>query len=253
MKIVNGQLAQPVTLTEPSTGGYLVIAAEIGRWAGPFALPSRSRERALTRAAGLCATLADRDDVLEAVVFRGALRPPGEGAEILAAAGARPARFDVVVLILTRGEDDLDAVRGDAAYRALSAELTGTARYSYRVAAGNAARIADVDHRSDHWFLFNYFHCDDAATVFAVWRYTAGWFQRHTALPNSTLLRPLPGEHSDVGIVNHASWPRLRSFLPALLFSRTFRSFVLANFKANGVAAQPIIYRRVPLGAGSGR
>ncbi|GAA2417322.1 hypothetical protein GCM10010404_89820 [Nonomuraea africana] len=29
------------------------------------------------------------------------------------------------------------------------------------------------------------------------------------------------------------------------LFRPTFRTFVLANFKANGVAAQPIIYRRV--------
>ena len=253
MKIVNGQWAEPVTLTEPSAGGYLVIAAEIGRWAGPFALPSRSRERVLARAAGLCATLGDRGDVLEAVVFRGALRPPGEGADILAGAGARPARYDVVVLILTRGEDDLDAVRSDDAYRALSAEMSGAAAHSYRVAAGNPARIADVDHRSDHWFLFNYFHCDDAETVYAVWRYTAGWFQRRTALPNSTLLRPLPGQDGDVGIVNHASWPTLRSFLPPLLFSRTFRSFVLANFKANGVAAQPIIYRRVRREAGSGR
>ncbi len=35
-----------------------------------------------------------------------------------------------------------------------------------------------------------------------------------------------------------------RAFLPGLLFRPTFRSFVLANFKANGVAAQPITYRR---------
>jgi hypothetical protein len=50
---------------------------------------------------------------------------------------------------------------------------------------------------------------------------------------------------TDYSVVNHASWPTLRTFLPKLLFRRTFRSFVLANFKANGVAAQPIIYRRV--------
>lgn len=253
MKIVNDQLAEPVTLAEPSAGGYLLIAAEIGRWAGPFALPSRSREHALTRAADLCATLADREDVREAVVFGGALRPPGEGAEILARAGARPARYDVVALILTRGEDDIDAVRDDAAYRALSVEITDSAKHSYHVAAGNPARIADVDHRSDDWFLFNYFHCDDVDTVSAVWRYTAGWFQRRTALPNSTLLRPLPGEADDYSIVNHASWPRLRTFLPALLFHPHFRSFVLANFKANGVAAQPIIYRRARRAAGSDR
>ena len=252
MKIVNDRLAEPVTLTEPSTGGYLMLAAEIGRWAGPFALPSRSRAHVLARAAEACAKLAERDDVLDAVVFRGALRPPGEGADILARAGARPARFDVVALILTRSEDDLEAVRSDAGHRALSAEMTGAAKHSYRVAARNAARIADVDHRSDDWFLFNYFHCDDADTVFAAWRYTAGWFQRRTALPNSTLLRPLPGQDGDFSIVNHASWPRLRSFPPSLLLRPSFRTFVLANFKANGVAAQPIMYRRARRGAGTG-
>lgn len=244
MQIVNDRLATAVTLTEPGTGGYLVLASEIGRWAGPLILPSRDRERVLAKAAQLCNTLTERDDVVEAVVFRGALRPPGEGAALLAHAGARPARYDVVVLILTRSIDAIDAVRTDDDYLALATDLERAARCTYRVAAGNAARIADVDHTRNDWFLFNYFHCEDAQTVFDVWRYTAGWFQRRTALPNSTLLRPLAGEPADYSIVNHASWPRLRAFLPSLLFRPSFRSFVLANFKSNGVAAQPIIYRR---------
>lgn len=125
-------------------------------------------------------------------------------------------------------------MRADAAYRDLAAVMTN-ARHSHVVAAENPARIADVDHGRDHWFLFNYFHCADAATVQDVWRCTAGWFQTNTALPDSTLLRP-PADYS---VVNHASWPRLRRFLPSLLC----RSFVLANVKANGGAAQPIIYR----------
>lgn len=254
MQIVNDRLAEAVTLTEPSTGGYLLLAAEIGRWAGPFAAPSRARERALTRAAALCERLVARDDVIEAVAFGPALRPPGEGSELLRRAGVRPARHDVVVLIRTRTGDAIDAVRTDDAYLTLTAELERTGRHHYRIAAANAARIADVDHRSDDWFLFNYFHCENAETVYAVWEYTAGWFQRRTALPNSTLLRPLPGEDHAYSIVNHASWPRLRTFLPSLLFRPSFRSFVLANFKANGVAAQPIIYRRVQAsGAGTGR
>lgn len=254
MKIVNDRLAEAVTLTEPSTAGYLLLAAEIGRWAGPFVTPSRARKRALARAAALCERLAARDDVIEAVAFRPALRPPGEGAQLLRRAGVRPARYDVVVLILTRGGDAIDAVRTDDAYLGLTAELERAGRHRYRIAAANAARIADVDHRSDDWFLFNYFHCDDAETVYAVWEYTAGWFQRRTELPNSTLLRPLPGADQSYSIVNHASWPRLRTFLPSLLFRPSFRSFVLANFKANGVAAQPIIYRRVQVpAAGTGR
>jgi hypothetical protein len=141
-------------------------------------------------------------------------------------------------------------VRADAAYREMVSVIEGAARNTYLVAAGNAARIADVDHRQDHWFLFNYFHCDDAQTVYDVWEYTAGWFQNRTALPDSTLMRPLDGEPIDHSVINHASWPTLRTFLPSLLFRPTFRSFVLANFKANGVAAQPIIYRRLPMRTG---
>lgn len=181
---------------------------------------------------------------MEAVAFRGALRPPGEGSHLLRQAGAQPARYDVVVLVRTSTVAATDAVRADPAYRAL-AEAMQPARHSYAFAGDNAARIADVEHGPNHWFLLNYFHCDDAETVYDVWEYTAGWFQRNTALPNSTLIRPLSGEPLDYSIVNHASWPTLRTFLPSLLFRRTFRSFVLANFAANDVAAQPVIYRRM--------
>jgi hypothetical protein len=246
MKIVNDQLAVKVRLTAPTDNGFLVLAAEIGRWAGPFALPSLARRSVLTRLTELCRALADRDDVAEAVVFRGALRPPGEGAELLNRAGVRPARYDVVVLVRTSTVAAVDAVRADAVYREVETVIDGASRRTYLVAAGNAARIADVDHDADHWFLFNYFHCHDAETVYDVWEYTAGWFQNTTALPDSTLMRPLAGEPNDYTVINHASWPTLRTFLPSLLFHPNFRSFVLANFKANDVAAQPIIYRRLP-------
>lgn len=244
MKIVNDQLAVKVSLTEPTDNGFLVLATEAGRWVGPLGWPSPGRRRLLARLVSLCERLAQRDDVIEAVAFRGVLRPPGEGSELLHRAGVRPARYDVVVLLRTTTVEAIDAVRADAAYREMSAAIAGGTRHTYRVAAGNAARIADVDHTRPSWFLFNYFHCRDAQTVYHVWEYTAGWFQHHTALPDSTLLRPLPGEPTDYSVVNHASWPTLRTFLPSLLFRRTFRSFVLANFQANDVAAQPIIYRR---------
>lgn len=244
MKIVNDELATTVALTDTSPGGYLLAAAEIGHWAGPFAAPSRTRARTLARVSALCARLGVREDVTEVAVFRGALRPPGEGAELLARAGAQPARYDVAVLILTHTLADIDAVRSDPDFRTLTAELESAARHTYQVSAANAARIDDVDHHSDDWFLFNYFHCADADTVFDVWKYTAGWFQRRTALANSTLLRPLTGEPDNYSVINHASWPTLRSFLPGLLLRPSFRTFVLANFKVNGIAAQPIIYRR---------
>lgn len=251
MKLVNDQLAVPVRLTDPTGNGFLVLAAETGRWCGPLALPSRTRRRLTGRLTWWTEQLARRHDVVESVVFRGALRPPGEGSALLARAGVRPARYDLVVLIRTTGVDAIDSVRADAAYLAMVAEIDRTARYSYRMAAGNAARIADVARCSDHWFLFNYFHCDSAETVYATWEYTAGWFQRRTSLPDSTLLAPRPGEPTDYSVVNHASWPTLWTFLPHLLFDRTFRSFVLANFKANDVAAQPIIYRLVSVATGT--
>jgi hypothetical protein len=244
MKLVNDQLAVPVRLTRPTDDRFLILAAEAGRWAGPLALPSRARRRLTGHLEKWAAKLAQRDDVVEAVVFRGALRPPGEGAALLARAGVRPARYDLVVLIRTGDVDAIDSVRAGKAYRAMVAEIKRSARHSYQVAADNAARIADVDHTGNRWFLFNYFHGDSAETVRATWEYTAGWFQRHTALPDSTLLAPRAGEPTDYRVVNHASWPALRVFLPSLLFRRTFRSFVLANFKANDIAAQPIIYRR---------
>ncbi|MEW2481301.1 hypothetical protein AB0876_17090 [Mycobacterium sp. NPDC049093] len=244
MKLVNDQLAVPVRLIRPTDEGFLILAAEAGRWAGPLPLPSRTRRRLAGHLEQCAAKLAERDYVVEAVVFRGALRPPGEGAALLARAGVRPARYDLVVLIRTTDVDAIDDVRADDAYRAMVSEIHRWARHSYQLAADNAARIADVDHTGDRWFLFNYFHCDSAETVYATWEYTAGWFQRHTRLPDSTLLAPRPGEPTDYRVVNHASWPTLRAFLPSLLLRRTFRTFVLANFKANTVAAQPIIYRR---------
>ncbi|CRZ15762.1 hypothetical protein [Mycolicibacterium neworleansense] len=243
MKLVNDHLAVPVRLTHRSANGFLILAAEVGRWCGPFALPSTARRHLAARLARLAQQLTRRDDVVEAVVFRGALRPPGEGAALLARAGVRPARHDVVVLIRTTDADAIDAVRAADDHRSMVSAIRQSARHSYQAAADNAARIADVDHSAQRWFLFNYFHCDSAETVYATWEYTAGWFQRNTALPDSTLLAPRAGESTDYRVVNHASWPTLRTFLPSLLFRRTFRTFVLANFKANDVAAQPIIYR----------
>jgi hypothetical protein len=244
MKLVNDRRAVQVTLDRPSENGFLLLAAEVGGWTGPFARRSRQRADLLDHVAGLCSRLSRRDDVIEAVAFRGVLRPPGEGSEILHRAGVRPARYDLVVLVRTTSPEAAEEVRADPAYRDMTATVE-TARHVYEFAAENAARIADVDHVSDNWFLFNYFHCIDAQTVYDVWEYTAGWFQQNTALPDSTLLRPLAGEPTDYGVVNHASWPTLRTFLPSLLFRPSFRLFVLANFKANAVAAQPIIYRRV--------
>ncbi|WP_280295752.1 hypothetical protein [Nocardia abscessus] len=245
MKIVNDHLAVKARLSTPTENGFLLLAAETGGWAGPFPLPARSRRRVSARLGTLCARLAHRADVLEATAFRAALRPPGEGGELLRRAGVCPARYDIVVLVRTRTVADLDAVRADPVWQEPVALLTGSAWHVHQIATSSPARIADVAHDPGNWFLFNYFHCPNRDTVYDVWEYTAGWFQRTTALPDSVPMRPLPGEPDDYTLVNHAGWPTLRAFLPSLLLRPSFRTFVLANFAANDIAAQPIIYRLI--------
>ncbi|MFC7548759.1 hypothetical protein [Plantactinospora sp. GCM10030261] len=244
MKIVNGRRAVKIRLREPEDSGYLLLAGEVGRWLGPFPAATRATKGVAARLSRLAATLALRDDVEQATVFRAVLRPPGEGGEILDRRGRSHARYDIVVLIRTTSPDIAKQLRDDPGYRALAETLRRETRRTHQIVARNAARIDTVDPARDHAFLFNFFYADDNDVLLDVWEYTAGWFQNKTDLPNSTLMRPLDGEPADYGIINHASWPGLRTFLPSLLFRPSFRSFVLANFKANGVAAQPIIYRR---------
>jgi hypothetical protein len=94
-------------------------------------------------------------------------------------------------------------------------------------------------------FLFNFFYADKNAALIPVWEHTAHWFVENTNLPDSNVLEPPSGESENYGVINHASWPHFRTFLPHFALRPSFRRFVLATFAANGVAAQPILYRRV--------
>ncbi|GAA0446612.1 hypothetical protein Aca07nite_57040 [Actinoplanes capillaceus] len=238
MNLIRDDLAVKARLLPAADDGFLMLAAEAGRWRGY--LPS-----AHTTLAGRLHEAATGIGAREVTVFRAILRAPGEGDELLTARGLHPARYDVVVLLRTATVDDALELRESAAYRKLAETARAASRRTHEVVASNVARLGDVDHGPDHAFLFNYFYADDRDTLLKVWEYTAGWFQAKTSLPNSALMRPLDGEPADYGIINHASWPTVRAFLPSLLFRPGFRGFVLANFKANGIAAQPIIYRRL--------
>jgi hypothetical protein len=244
MRLVNDKHAAPARMVAPSDDGYLLLAAEV-EWRGPFRSDSPAKRHLLARAKDLCAGLAGRDDVVEATLFRAVLVAPGEGTALIKERGTHRARYDVVVLVLTTSVDTASRVRDDAGYQQLSSTIRGTASATYEIVARNAVRLGDVDHRPNHVFLFNYFYADDTAELLPVFEYTAGWFQAKTNLPNSTLLQPVEGEAGGNRVINHASWPNFRTFLPSLVLRPTFRSFVLANFKANHIAAQPILYRRV--------
>ncbi|MFC7401546.1 hypothetical protein [Citricoccus sp. GCM10030269] len=245
MKTVHESMAVKADLVSPSEDGFVLLAAEIGPWLGPLPRRSSLRDTVLATVRTMARDLKELPEVNEVTVFRAVLRPPGEGSAVLRARGLPAARYDVVVLVRTTGVSAAREVQNRAEYHRIVEEIHRTSRSTYQLVARNDARIDDVDHGPDHPFLFNYFYADDADTVRQVWEYTAGWFQARTNLPNSVLMRPLEGESSSYGLVNHASWPHFRTFLPNLLFRPTFRSFVLANFKANGIAAQPIIYRRL--------
>ncbi|MFI7129200.1 hypothetical protein ACIBQ1_26100 [Nonomuraea sp. NPDC050153] len=239
MKLINDHLAVKARVLPPTGDGFLMLAGEVGTWRGGyFASPP-------IQLAGHLKALTAGIEACEANVFRAVLRTPGEGDELLAARGIRPARYDIVVLFRMASVEAALALRESIAYKEIAKAVGTGARRTHEIVAASAGRLGDVDHSRNHCFLFNYFYADDRETLLKVWEYTAGWFQAKTALPDSALMQPVEGEPADYGLVNHASWPSWRTFLPGLIFRPTFRGFVLANFKANGVAAQPIIYRRV--------
>ncbi|WP_433005514.1 hypothetical protein [Kribbella sp. CA-294648] len=238
MKLINDHLAIKARVLPTTGDGYVLLAGEAGSWRGPFAVPP-------LELAGRLKTLAEGIEATEANVFRAVLRPPGEGNQVLAARSIRPARFDLVVLFRTTSVEAALELRESAAYKQLAETLRSASRRTHEIVADNAGRLGDVDHSQDHRYLLNYFYADDRETLLKVWEYSAGWFQANTALPNSALMRPVEGEPADYGLINHASWPNWRTFLPSLIFRPTYRRFVLANFKANDIAAQPIIYRLV--------
>jgi hypothetical protein len=151
--------------------------------------------------------------------------------------------YVTVVVYETESPEATDAVENAADYAMIERAIEEAAMDTYTVTATNVKRIGAVNHDAQVVFLFNYFFADDTARNLAVWEYTAGWFQKETGLDNSTVLLPREGERSDYNIINHCRWDRLRDVLPSLLFKRSFRSYVLANFEANRVAAMPILYR----------
>ena len=123
--------------------------------------------------------------------------------------------------------------------------IQAASRRSYRLRAHNVRRMGPVDHHRRGVFLFNYFYADRADLNLAAWQDTAGWFRDQTGLDNSTVLLPDHTSEPRYRLVNHARWDRLWDVLPALLFKRSFHSYVLEHFRVNGVAAMPVLYRLV--------
>lgn len=232
----------PARLIEPAPYGYIHIAAAIAPPAGRTPFPARSPARTalLRRLKAAARELEARPDVVKATVYRAVVIPPAPAG---ATSGARrPIPHDVVVLIETSGPETIAEVRASEPYRRLADDVAATAAEMRVTEATCARRIADVDKTRQGLFLFNYFGADDVPTALDLWDHLAGWYVKETRLDNSTVLRPT-GD-ADFAFVNHARWDvGLPRFAARQFGTPSFRTYVLANLRANDVTATPVLFR----------
>jgi hypothetical protein len=248
LRIVNADPRYPkATLIEPTTLGYLYLAAAVRPSPIPLVLPSGERSKLLKRVKELARGLQRLDEVVNATVFRAIVMPPTTRfSRFLQEHGAavRVANFDVVVLIQTTSTATARQVQTTPAYAALIDALRTDAEVVRPIVACNAKRIGDVDTTRRGLFLFNHFAAADASVMLQLWDYLAGWYMVETGLDNSVVLAPLEGEASDYAIINWARWDDVpvRHFWRQLS-KRSFWQYVTANLEVNRAASMPIYYR----------
>lgn len=245
LKIVGPKDQFPeVTLIPPVQSGYLMLALEVDRRPPVgFFVQSKRKTRLIEQLKALAEDLRSKSDVLDASVFKAVIIPPGRGAFLKKRPQVAIARFDVVMLIEFTSLAEVERFRNTPQWQAALATAQQNARTSVNIAATNTRHIGPVDHSRDGVFLFNFFYADSLETNLKVWNYTAGWFQDQTGLDNSAVLLPKDASKLPYTIINHCRWDRLRDILPAILFNKSFKPFVLNNFEANKTAAIPILYK----------
>lgn len=236
-----------VSLIQPSTSVYFFLVAEIDRSIFPFYLFQSSAKKSLLKLVKeWCLALEQQSGIINATAFSAILVPPGRGKFLESRRNeSKVANYDVAVLIEADSLTEIDKISLNTDYQNIIIQLNNKAKFLYQTIATNVKRIAAVDHRTDGIFLFNYFYADSLQQNLAIWEYTAGWFQQVTGLDNSTVLLPVEKGKSVYTIINHCRWNKLSDILPALLFNKTFRTYVLDNFYANNVAAMPILYTKI--------
>jgi hypothetical protein len=178
--------------------------------------------------------------VEQATVYRAVVVAPPSGYAKQRA--TRLARYDVVVLVETTSPEMNGEVQAAEPYKLLVEALRDAARDVHMMAARCVKRVGDVDKTRQGLFLFNFFVADDPAVALQLWDYLAGWYAVETGLRNSTVLEPLG--QADYVFVNHARWDYgLPRFLLHQLAKPSFRTYMLANLRANRTGAMPILYR----------
>jgi len=233
-----------VKLIEPTTLGYIHMAAEVAPRRLPFLPNGRGKSALLRKLKELARQLERLDAVERATVFDAlAFAPPSAYVQEHRDA-VHVAHFDIVVLIESTGPATTREVQNTPAYQALVDALSSNARRMHVIAARNVKHIGDVDRNRKGLFLFNYFVGDDPQVTLELWDYLADWYEVETGLATSVLLAPLEGEHSDYRIINYAQWEeRLPHVLWRQLSKKSFRTYMLANLAANRVGAMAVLYR----------
>jgi len=250
LKIVNPDPKYPpIRLIEPTTRGYIHVAAEVRPPRLPFLPSGRQKSELLSRLTELASQLRQLDAVEQVTLFDAIAIAPVRSAYLKGRGNSlHVPRFDIVVLVETTSPTTAREVLRTEPYQALVNALRAQAKDMHITAARNAKRVGDVDKTTQGTFLFNYFVADDAEVMLQLWDYLAAWYAVETGLDNSTLLVPLDGEHADYLAVNHARWDEsLPVVMFRQLFKKSFWTYVLANLEANHVGAMPILYRRADL------
>lgn len=235
-------------LIEPTTRGYIYVAAAVSPRLLPIILPGAKRSRLLARLKELARELKRDERVVEATVFRAIVLPPtiwfSSYLKERKRASMQVANFDVMVLIQTTSPATAREVQTTPAYDALVEAIRSKAKALYIVAAHNVKHIGDVDTTRKGLFLFNHFAADDADVMFELWDYLADWYAKETGLTNSVAMAPLDGEKSDYAIVNWARWETgpLRHFWRQLS-KKSFWRYVTVNLETNRAGSMPVYCR----------
>lgn len=248
LKVVNNHLNyNKVTLKAPSTSSYIHVAAEIDKKIIPFFLTTSSRKKKLiAECKAWCNELEKIDGVIEISLFKATIIPPGMGKYIKEnSEKIHIAKYDFVILIEAESEQTCKTLKNNKVYKFMLEKIKEISSHTSILSASNIRRIDNVNHKKQGVFLFNYFAARNPRQNLEVWEYTAGWFEKETGLNNSTLLVPSDPENTTYSIINHCRWDKYIDILPSLIFKRTFKKYVLDNFYANNVGAQPILYKLV--------
>lgn len=232
----------PVKLIEPTTLGYIHLAAVVQPRKSPFMPIGRKKKQLIARLKYLAQQLEQLEAVEKATVFHAVVIAPSSGYVKQHRDSIHLPRYDVVVLVETRSPEAALQVQKTEEYTMLIDALKSCASDLHTLVARNVKCAGDVEKRRKGIFLFNYFVGDDPQVTLALWDYLAGWYAVATGMNNSTLLLPLEGERSDYTIINHARWNGLVRFLWRQITKKSFRTYMQANLNENHVGSMPVFY-----------